>query len=88
MILKDSPNKAQALDFVTFATRPENQKQLPSLIPLGVTNKEAIAQADPKGIADTPVNPDNIKNAVNVNAAFWVENADQLNQRFNAWAAK
>jgi len=69
-------------------TRPENQKNLPSLIPLGVTNKEAIAQADPQGLANTPSNPENIKNAVNINAAFWVENSDQLNQRFNAWAAK
>jgi putative spermidine/putrescine transport system substrate-binding protein len=88
VILKNTPNKAQAFDFLTFATRPENQKNLPSFIPLGVTNKEAIALADPKSIANTPTNSDNIKNAVNVNSAFWVENADQLNQRFNAWAAK
>jgi putative spermidine/putrescine transport system substrate-binding protein len=88
VILKGSPNKEQAIEFVSFASRPENQKLLPSLLPLGVTNKEAIAQADPKGLADTPSNPDNIRNAVNVNAEFWVENADQLNQRFNAWAAK
>jgi putative spermidine/putrescine transport system substrate-binding protein len=88
VILKNTPNKAKAFDFLTFATRPENQKNLPSFIPLGVTNKEAIALADAKSIANTPTNPDNIKNAVNVNSAFWVENADQLNQRFNAWAAK
>jgi putative spermidine/putrescine transport system substrate-binding protein len=88
VILKASPNKEQAMQLVTFMTRPENQKQLPSLIPLGVTNKEAIAQADPQGLANTPSNPENIKNAVNINAAFWVENSDQLNQRYNAWAAK
>lgn len=88
VILKGTPNKEQAARFLTFATRPENQKNLPSYIPLGVTNKEAIALADQKSLADTPTNPDNIKNAANVNAAFWVENADQLNQRFNAWAAR
>jgi putative spermidine/putrescine transport system substrate-binding protein len=88
VILKGTPNKAQAMDFLSFATRPENQKLLPSLLPLGVTNKEAIAEADPKALADTATNPDNLRNAVNVNAGFWVENADQLNQRFNAWAAK
>jgi putative spermidine/putrescine transport system substrate-binding protein len=88
VILKGSPNKENAVKFLAFATAPENQKVLPSLIPLGVTNKEAIAQADPAGLANTPTNPDNIRNALNVNAEFWVENADQLNQRFNAWAAK
>jgi len=88
VILKGSPNKEQAMQLVSFMTRPENQKQLPSVIPLGVTNKEAIAQADPDALANTPANPDNIKNAVNINAPFWVENSDQLNQRFNAWATK
>lgn len=43
MILKGSPNKEAAMQLVTFMTRPENQKRLPSIIPLGVTNKEAIA---------------------------------------------
>ena len=88
VVLKDTPNRDQAMQFLAFATSPENQKLLPSEIPLGVTNKEAIAQADPKGLADTPTNPDNIKNAVNVSSEFWVEYADQLNERFNAWAAK
>lgn len=88
VVLKGSPNREKAFEFVRYATRPENQKLLPSFIPLGVTNKEAIALADQKSLADTPTNPDNIKNAVNVSSAFWVENADQLNQRFNAWAAR
>ena len=79
VVLKDTPNRDQAMQFLAFATSPENQKLLPSEIPLGVTNKEAIAQADPKGLADTPTNPDNIKNAVNVSSEFWVEHADQLN---------
>lgn len=87
-VLKGSTNKDKAMDFLTFATSPENQKNLPSLLPLGVTNKEALKLADPKALADTATNPDNLANAVNVNAAFWVENADQLNQRFHAWAAK
>lgn len=87
-ILKGSPNKDQAMDFLAFATAPENQKNLPSLLPLGITNKDALKLADPKALADTATNPENLANAVNVNAAFWVENADQLNQRFNAWAAK
>jgi putative spermidine/putrescine transport system substrate-binding protein len=36
----------------------------------------------------TPTYPDNMKSALALNAAFWVENGDQLSQRFNAWAAK
>ena len=88
VILKGSPNKEQAIQLVNFMTRPENQSKLPSLVPLGPTNKAAIAETDPQALANTPSNPDNIKNAVNINAEFWVENSDQLNQRYNAWAAK
>ena len=29
-----------------------------------------------------------MKGALALDAAFWVENGDQLSQRFNAWAAK
>lgn len=87
-ILKGTPNRTQANEFLAFATRPENQKQLPALLPLGVTNKEAIAQADPTALAATASNPDHLANAVNVNAEFWVENGDQLTQRFNAWVSQ
>jgi putative spermidine/putrescine transport system substrate-binding protein len=35
-----------------------------------------------------PTNPDNMKNSVQSNFEFWADNADQLNERFNAWLAK
>lgn len=88
VILKGSPNKDKAMDFIAFATRPENQRKLPPLVPLGVTNKEAIAQIDPSVAADLPTFPANRRIQLAVDPVFWLENADQLNQRYNSWAAK
>ena len=34
-----------------------------------------------------PTAPNNLTNAVQNNFDFWADNADQLNERFNAWLA-
>jgi len=88
VILKGSPNKDQAMQLVSFMSQPETQKLLPNHFAIGVTNKEAIKGVDPEKALSTPTHPDNMKGALALNAAFWVENGDQLSQRFNAWAAK
>lgn len=88
VMLKNSPNKAKATELLAFMTRPENQKRLPQFIPTGLSNKQAVAELDPVLLADTPQAPDNIRNALALDAEFWVENTDELTQRFNAWAAR
>ena len=45
----------------------------------------ALASWDGK---DLPTAPDNIKNAVEINVGFWLENIDRLTERFNKWAAR
>jgi putative spermidine/putrescine transport system substrate-binding protein len=66
----------------------ENEARLPIFIATGLSNKQAIAALDPVLKQDTPSNPDNLRHALQLDARFWVENADSLTQRFNAWAAK
>jgi putative spermidine/putrescine transport system substrate-binding protein len=88
VILKGSPNKDKAMQLIAYMSNADNQKLIPTLLPQGITNKEAIKTVDPRTRPDIASNPDNMKNAVAVDAQFWVENADQLNQRFAAWAAK
>jgi putative spermidine/putrescine transport system substrate-binding protein len=87
-VLKNSPREADAMRLVEYMTRPENQIQLPKFIPTGLSNKKAIAQMTPAEIADTPEDPRNMHGALTLDGNFWVENSDQLTQRFNAWLAK
>ena len=60
VILKDSPNKDEAMDFIAFASQPENQAKLPEYIAYGLPNKEAAAAVPaeaPGEIADRPGQP-------------------------------
>jgi putative spermidine/putrescine transport system substrate-binding protein len=87
-ILKNSPRKAEALEALRYVTRPESQLRLARLIPTGVTNREAAARATPELRAETPTDPANMRNALQLDADFWVEYGDQLTQRFNAWVSR
>jgi len=88
VILKGSPNVAAAYRFLEFAGRAENQAKLPMHIAYGVTNKSATALIDPTRLPDLPTAPDNLKNAIEIDTQFWLENLDKLTERFNKWAAQ
>lgn len=88
VILKNSDKKDEALQLVTFLTRPENQKLLPPFIPYGPTHKEASALVDPAVLPDIPTAPDNIEAGLFFDREFWVDRVEKLNERFNNWAAQ
>jgi putative spermidine/putrescine transport system substrate-binding protein len=87
-VFKNSPREADAMRLVQYMMAPENEIRLPRYIPTGLSNKKAIAQMTPAQIADTPEDPRNMHGALALDGNFWVENSDQLTQRFNAWLAK
>jgi putative spermidine/putrescine transport system substrate-binding protein len=88
VIMKGSPNKADAEKYLAFVNDPNNQKNLPTKIAYGVTTKAATAMIDAKTLANLPTAPANFKGSLFLNDKFWLENLDKLNQRFNAWVAK
>jgi len=87
-IPKGSPNRGEAYKFIAFASKPENQKVYSGEIPYGPTNTKAIALIDAKSAVDLPTSPANLKGALANDTQFWVEHGEDLEQRFNAWAAK
>ena len=88
VIMKGSPNKADAEKFLAFVNDPNYQKNLPTKIAYSVTSKAAIAMIDPKVHANLATAPENFKGSLYISDKFWLENLDKLNQRFNAWLAK
>jgi len=88
VIMKGSPNKAQAEQYLAFVSLPENQKNLPPKIPYGVTAKAATAMIDKAVLDELPTAPQNIESAIQISDTYWLENIDKLNQRFNAWVAR
>jgi putative spermidine/putrescine transport system substrate-binding protein len=88
VIMKGTPNKAQAEQYIQFVSMPENQKNLPTKITYGVTAKAATPLIDKAILPNLPTAPENIASAIYLDEPFWVENIDKLNQRFNAWVAR
>ncbi|HYD32418.1 MAG TPA: ABC transporter substrate-binding protein [Azospirillaceae bacterium] len=88
VILKGSPNREAAYKFLDFVGKAENQKNLPKYIAYGVTDKKAPEMIPAAELANLPTAPQNMANAVEVSAQFWLENLDRLTEQFNTWAAQ
>jgi putative spermidine/putrescine transport system substrate-binding protein len=88
VIMKGTPNKAQAEQYIQFVSLPENQKNLPTRITYGVTTTAATNMIDKAILPNLPTAPENIETAIYIDEPFWVESIDKLNQRFNAWVAR
>ncbi|MBR0650072.1 ABC transporter substrate-binding protein [Roseomonas terrae] len=88
VVLRGSSNRDNAMRFIQFATRPENQSRFPALSFQGVTNLQAALPSDAGVAASLPTQPDNLRVAMPLDVEFWVDNIEELTQRFNAWAAR
>ncbi len=87
-IVKGSKHKALAEQFIAFANQPENQKVFAENIPYGPTNIHAGKMLAPERLSTLPTAPDNLTKSLQVSSDFWLEHGEDLEQRFNAWAAK
>ncbi|VTQ52318.1 Spermidine/putrescine-binding periplasmic protein precursor [Campylobacter jejuni] len=87
-IVKGSRHKDLAEQFIAFANKPENQKVFAETIPYGPTEKSVTGMIDPKYAQNLPTAEKNLAGALQVDTQFWIEHGEDLEQRFNAWAAK
>jgi putative spermidine/putrescine transport system substrate-binding protein len=75
VMLRGTPNKDAALEFIAFASQPEHQSNLPKAIAKDI-------------LADLPTAPENLASAIELDTEYWVENIEPLTERFTAWAAQ
>ena len=95
VIPKGSKNLDAALDFVAFSTATEQLAAQASWISYGPARASSVARIGTYHSDDSikmaqhmPTAPGNFANALQNDFEFWADNADQLNERFNAWLAK
>jgi putative spermidine/putrescine transport system substrate-binding protein len=88
VILRNSPNKEQALKFIEFASRASQQKILPQFVAYGPTNTDATAALDAKVAMELPTYTKNLAGALKIDSDFWTDNIEALTERFNAFAAQ
>ncbi len=87
-IVKGSTHKALAEQFIAFTNQPENQKVFAENIPYGPTNINTAKLLPPARLSMLPTAPDNLAVSLQIDSDFWLEHGEDLEQRFNAWAAK
>jgi putative spermidine/putrescine transport system substrate-binding protein len=79
---------AAAAKFIAFASQPGPLADLSIDIPYAPPRKAAIALIPAVRLGDLPTAPANFKNALQMDAAFWVNNADDITKRFQVWLSQ
>lgn len=87
-IAKGSPNLVAAQKFLAFAGDPKVQARLLGSVAFGGAARNAADGLPAELLAIDPATPANLANAVVVDSAFWRDNFDKLNARFEAWLAR
>jgi putative spermidine/putrescine transport system substrate-binding protein len=85
VIMRGSPNKDRALDFLRFVGQPERQAQLPPRIPYGVTARGANERLTRQVLAQLPTAPQNAEGRLRIDDQFWLDHIDRLTARFDTW---
>lgn len=81
-------NKARAMEFLKYATSTSVLAEQSKYIAYGPTRKSSQALVSPEMRPHLPTTPENFQSAMQMNAEWWGDHADELNERFNAWLAK
>ncbi len=94
VVPKGAPNKADAMEFIAFATSTEGLRASAQQISYGPARKSSMAEEilykDGKTVMapHLPTAPANLTNALLSSAEFWVDHDAELNERFQAWLAQ
>jgi len=93
-IVNGTPNKEAALEFVKFSTDTQRLADQASWISYGPARKSSVplisthAETGVQMMEHMPNTPEHFKNALFTDVAFWTDNQDELNERFNTWLAR
>lgn len=84
-IPRDNPRREQALDFIRFATATPQLAEQARHIPYGPVRRSSLAELDADERANLPTERGNFANAFRINAGWWAEHFEQINNRFEEW---
>ena len=80
-----SPERAMAMDFVNFATRPEVAAAFSALVPFGPTNGSAFELLETDDEVVYPGSPAIIDRQFVVDLDWWFKNREPVEARFQEW---
>jgi putative spermidine/putrescine transport system substrate-binding protein len=87
-ILKGSPNKKEALQFLQFWLTPEPEAAYAQGMTMGGPARKSYALLSSEQRESLPSSDVNQKYAVPVDSKFWADNQESIEERFAAWSSK
>jgi putative spermidine/putrescine transport system substrate-binding protein len=85
-IPKGTPRISDAYRFIAFASQPQQQRVLSDALAYGPANWKAVRLLDAQRASTIPSADPNLKNALKVDAGFWILHGGDLERRFDQWA--
>jgi putative spermidine/putrescine transport system substrate-binding protein len=85
VVPKGAKNGDAAMQFIEFATSPEQEIAMTKYTPWGPSDKEAASKPDAATIDWIPTTPQHVKLGVPIDYEWWTPNADKLNEAFSQW---
>lgn len=84
-IVEGAPNEEEALELLTWFSVPEHQAGFSNLYSYGTGRKEAANFITPEQLENLPTAPEHAKYSGVYDNAFWAENKESLEARFQTW---
>ncbi len=89
LVAKNAPNKDNAMKFIEFASRPEQQAKLAELTYYGPVNKKAFDSIKNNDLLKKlPSYPENKKKMLLLDYKWWGQHEDELLERWNKMLSK
>lgn len=87
-IMKGTENLDQSIALVEFMVSKDPQVAFANSLAYGVSNTKAMEALSPERLAKLPSAPDNIKDGLVFDADFWIDNGEELSERFASWVSR
>jgi spermidine/putrescine-binding protein len=88
--VKGAPHKNEAMQFLNFICRAENQAIFTKMYPNSPTNPKALDFLPPTMIKDQVIYPDNLKKSIDVYKyvmPWTIDHWDEIVEKYNTWLA-
>lgn len=85
VIPRGSKNVDVVHDFINFALRPEVQRRVAEIYPIGPVNRRAFDALPAERLAVLPSAPKNKEVQVYPDYQWWADHLDEVVERFNEW---
>jgi len=93
-VVAGTPRMEEALRYLAFATSAESQARVGRRISYSPVRRSGVPLVTSHltaGVAmapHMPASPENVKRALRYDWEWWVDNQDEMNERFSAWLAR